>query len=83
MKESFFEDSLGDFRLRSDCTVEITRLNGSCSLTSQEAGFPNNFRCTFPSRINLIQYEQLALKRNSDWRRLVYEASDLFAIEVI
>lgn len=83
MKRSFFEDSLGRFSLVSDCTVEITRLNGSCSLTSQEAGFPNNFRCTCPSHIDIIQYEQVALERNADWRRLVYEASDSFTIEIV
>lgn len=83
MRESFFEDSLGRFRLISDCTVEIARLNGACSLTSREPGFPHDFRCKFPSQFDVIPYEKAALERNSDWRRLVYEVNGLFAIDII
>lgn len=83
MKSSIYEDSLGRFRLKSDCTVEITRLNGACSLTSREPGFPHDFRCKFPSQFDVIPYEKAALERNSDWRRLVYEVSGSFALDVI
>lgn len=80
MRESFFIDSLGRFGLSSDCTAEVTRLNESYSLTSRDGWSPDNIRCKFPSQIDLIQYEKVALERNSDWRRLIFEINGLFGI---